>query len=73
MSTLPVSKFLTLARAVFGRDTGWKTEFAAGIGVNRRTVERWCAGESPVPDYAIDALLDIAERRRNELDAVNAS
>lgn len=41
---------------------GWQSALARAFGVNPRTVRRWAAGDSPVPDDIAASLREGAER-----------
>lgn len=48
-----------LAGAIYGED--WQTPLAQALGVADRTVRRWAAGDSPVPDGVAAALIAASE------------
>lgn len=50
----PSASFSDRLKAVLGDNH--EKKFAAGLGVNLSTVYRWCAGDVPVPGYAIATL-----------------
>jgi len=50
-----MKEFNQLAESVFG--WGWQSKLARAFKVNVRTVRRWAAGDSKVPDKIIDALI----------------
>lgn len=50
-----MTEFNQLAESVFG--WGWQSKLARIFKVNVRTVRRWAAGESKVPEKIIDALI----------------
>lgn len=54
-----------LASAVYGPD--WQTRLAEDAGVNPRTVRRWAAGDSRIPDDIEPLLRQIAQRRMLQL------
>lgn len=41
----------------------WQSELARDLGVADRTVRKWAAGDSPVPESAYAKLATIAKRR----------
>ena len=61
------SKLLWLAdRALYGKAWGSQAALAADLGVNVKTLRRWSWDESPVPDRAILALMDLLDKRADE-------
>lgn len=45
----------------------WQSALAALLDVNDRTVRRWVAGDSAVPDSALAAIADRLAKRRGEI------
>ena len=56
--------------AIFGPD--WKTPMAEELGVGRRTISRWAAGDFNIPPGIAGELADVAERAASRLAAVIA-
>ena len=56
-----MQEFNQLAESVFG--WGWQSKLARTFKVNVRTVRRWAAGDSKVPDKIIDALIIMQKGR----------
>ena len=54
-----------VGQALYG-DT-WQSDLARALGVNSRTVRRWLAGASPVPDSARAGMLQLLGRRSAEV------
>ncbi len=49
-----MSEFKQLAESIFGG--GWQSKLARHFKVNPRTVRRWAAGKSKVPESVLIAL-----------------
>lgn len=45
----------------------WQAEMARALGVSRRTVVRWVAGEYAIPNRTADKLTELLAARRLEL------
>lgn len=52
-------EFNELAEQVFGY--GWQSKLARTFKINRRTVGRWAAGDSPIPESILIALRVMAK------------
>jgi len=50
-----MQKFNQLAESVFGM--GWQSKLSRVFKVNVRTVRRWAAGDSKVPQRVMEALV----------------
>jgi hypothetical protein len=48
----------------------WTTDLARDLDVNDRTVRRWSAGRSPIPEGLGDDLRELMKARRHALAAV---
>ncbi len=46
----------------------WQRELAAALDVDERTMRRWVAGDSPVPDGVNVDLLRLLTERADEID-----
>lgn len=66
------SEFHTVAVAILGTSTGWQTGIARRLGVNPRTVRRWVAGDTRIPDGVAAELARLAGDQRSERAAVLA-
>jgi hypothetical protein len=51
--------------ALYGQH--WHSELAHTLGVNRRTVQRWEAGDSPIPPTLPRNLARLVAARQDEL------
>jgi ribosome-binding protein aMBF1 (putative translation factor) len=54
-----------IGRALFG--SYWQTALAAEIEVNERTVRRWAAGDSAIPDGIAAELARLLELRAMDI------
>jgi hypothetical protein len=45
----------------------WQSDLAADLGVTDRTVRRWAAGSTPMPDGVIDDLRATVKSRTGDL------
>lgn len=59
--------FLAACEAVWGEH--WQAPAASTLGVNRRTVSRWLAGEYPIPAYVPMRLITELTAREQEIVA----
>ncbi len=48
----------------------WQTDLAAELGLSRRTILRWMAGQWPIPDGVATDLLRLIVARQGELSAL---
>lgn len=55
------------AQALFGFGFPWQSALARALGVTSRTVRRWKAGESAIPDSTRNQLIRLACERRDEM------
>ena len=51
----------TAGRALYGRL--WVVQLAEELGINRRSVQRWAAGQYGVPDTVAEAIQALCVRR----------
>lgn len=54
-------QFTALARALYGRE--WRLPLAEALKVNERTVRRWAAGTTAVPDRLWAEMRQLAKDR----------
>lgn len=66
----PPVVIVTYGRALHG--ARFHSLLAAELGVNEKTVRRWCTGESPVPDDVWQTLRTLAAKKAGELAALAA-
>jgi hypothetical protein len=52
------AQFIAWGEALFGSD--WKAPLARALGMNRRTIIRYAAGEREIPDDLLDELRVLA-------------
>jgi len=52
--------------ALYG--TRWRTDLAAALDVDERTVRRWVSGDTPVPRGVYTDLMRIMQERALDLD-----
>lgn len=48
----------------------WQSELARALDVNGRTVRRWAAGDTAIPDWLAARLLELIAAHDDELDEV---
>jgi hypothetical protein len=58
---------VTIGTTLYGEGEGWPSRLAEDLGVNERTLRRWVAGESAVPDRVWDELINIAIGRARQI------
>lgn len=59
-------EFAAAGEYLFG--DSWQSQLARLLDVNLRTVQRWAAGQNPVPDHAardVAALVAMKQRRQS--------
>jgi len=61
-------KLATIGEALYGER--WQTPLANDLQVVDRTMRRWLAGESPIPENIATELLALFERRKRTLNAL---
>jgi hypothetical protein len=54
-----------VGEALYGRN--WHSELAHTLGLNRRIVQRWAAGDSPIPRTLPRNLTRLVAARQDEL------
>lgn len=52
-----------VGQALFGQ-WGWQTKMAQALGKKPRTVRRWVAGNTPVPESAAITLTLLSDNRK---------
>lgn len=60
--------FIEAAQAIFG--SRWQSELARQIGKDDRTVRRYAAGDSPIPDDVLKTMQGLLAERRDQLDGL---
>jgi hypothetical protein len=51
----------------------WQVPLAAGLGINDRTVRRWAAGKSPIPESRWAEIKALGKRRSTEIQKAIAA
>jgi hypothetical protein len=51
---------VTIGTTLYGEGEGWPSRLAEDLGINERTLRRWIAGESAIPERVWDELINIA-------------
>ena len=59
------ARLTTIGRALYGER--WQSSLARVLGVSDRTVRRWVAGSSPVPDGVWGELRELMRARAGEI------
>jgi hypothetical protein len=57
----------TIGTTLYGEGEAWPSRLAEDLGVNERTMRRWIAGESAIPERVWDELINIAIGRAREI------
>jgi hypothetical protein len=57
----------TVGTTLYGEGEAWPSRLAENLGVNERTLRRWLAGESAIPENVWDELINIAIGRAREI------
>jgi transcriptional regulator with XRE-family HTH domain len=60
-----------IGRALYG--ARWQSDMADALGVDRRTIRRWMAGQNPVPAAADAEMRRLLERRGAEIGRLLAA
>jgi hypothetical protein len=58
---------VTIGTTLYGAGEAWPSRLAEDLGVNERTMRRWIAGESTIPERVWDELINIAIGRAREI------
>ena len=66
--TLPRNILAECGPALYG--DRWRSALARELGVDLRTVQRWVAGDSPVPDRVRDRVARLMSERGAELKKI---
>ncbi|HVA13802.1 MAG TPA: hypothetical protein VNF99_11170 [Stellaceae bacterium] len=51
---------VTIGTTLYGEGEAWPSRLAEDLGINERTLRRWIAGESAIPEPVWDELINIA-------------
>lgn len=62
------ARLAEIGRALYG--PRWQSELARAVGVQYRAVRRWMTGERAIPSRLETELVELAKRRREEIDAL---
>lgn len=55
-------------KALFG--TSWQSELSRALNVSDRTVRRWAAGTSPVPESVAEEIAKLLSERGADIEAL---
>jgi len=58
---------VTIGTTLYGEGEAWPSRLAEDLGVNERTLRRWIAGQSAIPERVWDELINIAIGRAREI------
>jgi len=58
---------ITIGTTLYGEGEAWPSRLAEDLGVNERTLRRWIAGQSAIPERVWDELINIAIGRAREI------